>query len=104
MAFIIRSHEMISILTLTTIKISFIGTAPNETVSKFDDIIIGLNALEFGGFDDFDNIDNVNITDLDHINLTDLYRRVKNRKNCTTIDDFFYPSLFNEMKLGDIPM
>lgn len=56
---------------------SYLGNATNETVSKFNDIIVGLNAFEFGSFDEFTNIENVNVTDLDHINLTELYKRVK---------------------------
>lgn len=56
--------------------ISYLGTAPNETISKFIAILIGLNAFEFGSFDEFDKVKNTDISDLNHINLTELYKRV----------------------------
>lgn len=63
-------------LIFTIFYISYLGTATNETIAKFNDIIIGLNAFEFGSFDEFVKIQDVNITDLNHINLTKLYKRV----------------------------
>lgn len=57
--------------------LSYLGTADNGTISKFNDIIVGLNNFEFGSFDEFATVRNINLADLDHINLTELYKRVR---------------------------
>lgn len=68
---------------------SYLRSATNETISKFNDIITGLNAFEFGSFDEFLSIKDEDITDLDHINMTELYKRViwekENRKSTEMI-------------------
>ncbi|KAJ6635968.1 Pickpocket protein 19 [Pseudolycoriella hygida] len=54
----------------------YLGSAANETISKFHEFLIGLNAFEFGSFDEFENVKDANMSDLNHINLTELYKRV----------------------------
>lgn len=56
---------------------SYLRAANNTTLSKFYDLITGLNGFEFGSFDEFQKITNVDVSDLDHINLKQLYKRVK---------------------------
>lgn len=46
------------------------------TTAKLVDVIEGLNGFEFGSFDEFVKIKDTDLSDLDHINLKDLYRRV----------------------------
>ncbi|KAJ6633823.1 Pickpocket protein 19, partial [Pseudolycoriella hygida] len=53
----------------------FLNDASNETVNKLRDIIIGLNSFEFSSFEEFELIIQNDLSDLDHINMTELYLR-----------------------------
>lgn len=55
---------------------SYLQNADNFTISKFYNIVEGLNGFEFGSFDQFVKIKDMDLSDLDHINMKDLYKRV----------------------------
>lgn len=55
---------------------SFLKNASNETIEKLTDIIVGLNSFEFSSFEEFDQMVDKDLSDLNHINMTDLYLRV----------------------------
>lgn len=54
----------------------FLPNASTENTEKLTDVLIGLNVFEFGSFDEFIRIHNVSLLDLEHINITALYRHV----------------------------
>lgn len=55
---------------------SFLKNGTNESIGKLTDIIIGLNSFEFSSFEDFEHMIDSDLSDLDHINMTELYLRV----------------------------
>ncbi len=72
---------------------SYLQNANNVTISKLHEVIKGLNKFEFGSFDEFVRIKDVDTTDLDHIDLKELYQRVMNVVACFLFRFFFLPSI-----------
>lgn len=62
---------------------SYLKNANNVTTSKLYDVIAGLNGFEFGSFDEFAKIKDIDVSDLDHIDLKELYKRVSKNVMCT---------------------
>lgn len=62
------------------IKIVYFRYLPNgdkEAIRKLEHVLLGLNGFEFGSFDQFESIYNVSLSELDHIDITELYKLVR---------------------------
>ncbi|XP_037034912.1 pickpocket protein 19-like [Bradysia coprophila] len=54
----------------------FLKNGTSETIGKLTEIIIGLNSFEFSSFEHFENVVHKDVSDLDNINVTELFSRV----------------------------
>lgn len=66
-----------SLHNLMVFNFSFLSNASNVTIGKLTDIIVGLNSFEFSSFEEFEQMAEIDLSDLDHINMTELYIRVR---------------------------
>lgn len=55
---------------------SFIKNGNNETIRKLTEVVIALNTFEWSSFEYFEDIVKTDVSDLEHINMTELYLRV----------------------------
>lgn len=58
---------------------SFLETGSDANIGKkLTDIIIGLNSFEFSSFEEFEKlVEESDLSDLDYINMTEIYLRVR---------------------------
>lgn len=56
---------------------SFLPNHTQDAEDKLIEVLVGMNSFEFGSFDVFEPLTNLSVAELDHINLTDLYRQVR---------------------------
>ena len=54
----------------------YLPNASQKAIDYFEQYLKTLNRLEFGSFDEFVGIENWDISELEHINLRELYETV----------------------------
>lgn len=58
---------------------SYLPNGTAEVRAKLMHVLVGLNSFEFGSFDAFGAVKQMSLVELEHINITELYRSVNHR-------------------------